>query len=142
MEALPSINGQKKSIPVLNVDASEIPTSALWRALEYQKQCQEEDEKWLEEVEQHMVDIIFIYSSSNQTFQIPQSSSSKVSPVEDLVTSPKSSKPPPALPRDVELDRASDGIHQAVLRVVQAVTLLTKTYCKEMTNNEFVEKIL
>lgn len=49
MDALPNANGRKKSIPALNVDASEIPTSTLWRALESQRQQCEEDEKWLEE---------------------------------------------------------------------------------------------
>lgn len=41
----------------------------------------------------------------------------------------------------MELDRGSDSIHEAVLRVVQAVTLLTKTYSINMSNDEFVEKI-
>lgn len=45
------------------------------------------------------------------------------------------------MPNNFELDRASDAIHEAVLRVVQAVTHLTKTYSTQMTNNEFVERI-
>jgi serine/threonine protein kinase len=56
MEALPKTsNVRKKSIPVLNIDASEIPTSTLWRAMECQRQQCEEDEKWLEGEEQNAV---------------------------------------------------------------------------------------
>uniref|UniRef100_A0AC34FDZ6 Serine-threonine/tyrosine-protein kinase catalytic domain-containing protein n=1 Tax=Panagrolaimus sp. ES5 TaxID=591445 RepID=A0AC34FDZ6_9BILA len=41
-------NGRKKSVPILNNDASEVPFSTLWRKMESQRQQFEEDEKWLE----------------------------------------------------------------------------------------------
>jgi hypothetical protein len=44
-----------QSVPVLNVDSSLIPTSTIWRALEEQRIQSEEDDRWLEEEERHLV---------------------------------------------------------------------------------------
>uniref|UniRef100_A0AC34QA71 Protein kinase domain-containing protein n=1 Tax=Panagrolaimus sp. JU765 TaxID=591449 RepID=A0AC34QA71_9BILA len=42
-------------VPVLNVDASQLPTSTLWRTVENQRLQCEEDEKWLEQEEQKLL---------------------------------------------------------------------------------------
>uniref|UniRef100_A0AC34FV90 Protein kinase domain-containing protein n=1 Tax=Panagrolaimus sp. ES5 TaxID=591445 RepID=A0AC34FV90_9BILA len=143
IDALPksnasTTNGRKKSVPILNVDASEVPFSTLWRTMESQRQQCEEDEKWLEGEEEGEDE------KPNNNFPSTSSLTTKISPIDDLNNQhqqkPKNTSPPP-LPKDIELNRASDSIHEAVLRVVQAVTHLTKTYSTQMTNNEFVEKI-
>lgn len=131
MPKAPSTNGRKKSIPILNVDASEVPFSTLWRAMESQRQQCEEDEKWLEGKEEEQ---------QQPPYNTITPTTAKISPVDDMVRQQKSVNVSP-LPQDYELDRASDSVHEAVLRVVQAVTYLTKTYSPQMSNNEFVEKI-
>jgi len=118
--------GRRRSIPVLNIDASQVPTATLWRTLEQQRAQCEEDEKWLEQEEQSMLP-----NGSNHSLN-KETSPPRIS------NGVKKSAP---LPKDVELDRGSDSIHEAVLRVVQAVTHLTKTYSINMSNDEFVEKI-
>uniref|UniRef100_A0A7E4ZWZ7 receptor protein-tyrosine kinase n=1 Tax=Panagrellus redivivus TaxID=6233 RepID=A0A7E4ZWZ7_PANRE len=120
---------RRQSIPdVLNVDASQVPTSTLWRAMESQRQQCEEDEKWLE-------------GETGDTCPSPISSSTPVPPPVTTSKSNPSPKPKPRPQKSIELDRASDSVHEAVLRVVQAVTHLTKTYSINMSNDDFVAEI-
>ncbi|KAE9555484.1 hypothetical protein FO519_001339 [Halicephalobus sp. NKZ332] len=126
---------RRKSIPVLKIDASQVPTSTLWRALEHQRAQCEEDERWLEQEEQNMFPNGSNHSLNKES-PLPGSSNESSSP-----RNPNELKKSSPISRDVELDRASDSIHGAVLKVVQAVTLLTKTYSINMSNDEFVEKI-
>jgi hypothetical protein len=45
------------------------------------------------------------------------------------------------LPEGLEFDRENDKIHDAVIRVVQAVVFLSRTYALEMTNTRFIELV-
>uniref|UniRef100_A0AC34F057 Serine-threonine/tyrosine-protein kinase catalytic domain-containing protein n=1 Tax=Panagrolaimus sp. ES5 TaxID=591445 RepID=A0AC34F057_9BILA len=140
IDALPKSNSAttpsnvpKKSVPILNVDASEVPYSTLWRIMESERQQCEEDEKWFERE----------VAIQNNNFPSTSSLTTKISPVDDLNI--KHQQKPKnycsALSEDIELDRARDSIHKAVLRIVQAVAHLTKTYFTQITNNEFIIEI-
>uniref|UniRef100_A0A1I7ZGS0 receptor protein-tyrosine kinase n=1 Tax=Steinernema glaseri TaxID=37863 RepID=A0A1I7ZGS0_9BILA len=112
----------KRHVPVLRCDASAVPTSTLWRALEQQRiQC-EEDDRWLEEEEEKM---------------LPNSASPMASPTPFFDESP-TDLDKPKLPFGYDFDRSDDVLHAAVFRVVQSVSFITKTFTHGMAHDRFV----
>lgn len=53
---------------MLKVDASQVATSTLWRALEEQKAQCDEDERWLVEEEEKLVGLTNFTKQSTLTF--------------------------------------------------------------------------
>uniref|UniRef100_A0A914C5E6 receptor protein-tyrosine kinase n=2 Tax=Acrobeloides nanus TaxID=290746 RepID=A0A914C5E6_9BILA len=118
----------RKSVPVLNVDSSLIPTSTIWRALEEQRIQSEEDDRWLEEEERHLFSQLSI---SHADEKVDQNGNSTLANGNETCQ----------LPEGLEFDRENDKIHDAVIRVVQAVVFLSRTYALEMTNTRFIELV-
>lgn len=56
------------------VDASEVATSTLWRALEEQKAQCDEDEKWLAEEEEKLVSVRTTIVGNDLGFSCPKAS--------------------------------------------------------------------
>ncbi|VDK18450.1 unnamed protein product [Anisakis simplex] len=123
----PILNGNaNKSAPILNVDASAVATSTLWRALEQQRIQSEEDEKWLEEEEEKLLPLPNI--STSRTFDHLNSLSGSRPLLDDHGV----------LPQGYEFDRTEDNVHQCVFDVVGAVSSLSKAFTSSMSTPEFV----
>ncbi|OZC12471.1 hypothetical protein X798_00102 [Onchocerca flexuosa] len=111
--------------PVLKVDSATMPTSTLWRTLEQQRIQSEEDDKWLEEEEEKLLPLPAL---STVRAQHINSLCKK-----QLLNEEKN------IPSGYEFDRRGDRVHEAVFRVIGAITNLSKEFHSTMTNGHFSE---
>ncbi|VDN51143.1 unnamed protein product [Dracunculus medinensis] len=109
---------------VLKVDSSLIPTSMLWRTLEQQRIQSEQDGRWLEEEEKMFPQLTTSLARTSDELNLS----------ENQVLLSESGK----LPYGFEFDRSCDTIHQAVLKVVTAVSNLSKSYSPNIAMDRFV----
>nr|CDQ02184.1 BMA-KIN-32, isoform l [Brugia malayi] len=110
--------------PVLKVDSATVSTSMLWRTLEQQRIQSEEDDRWIEEEEEKLLPMPALSTVRAQHIN----SLSRKQPLLSEETD---------MPPGYEFDRRNDTVHGAVLRVIGAVTDLSREFHTTMTNGYF-----
>ncbi|VIO96265.1 Uncharacterized protein BM_BM2486 [Brugia malayi] len=110
--------------PVLKVDSATVSTSMLWRTLEQQRIQSEEDDRWIEEEEEKLLPMPALSTVRAQHIN----SLSRKQPLLSEETD---------MPPGYEFDRRNDTVHGAVLRVIGAVTDLSREFRTTMTNGYF-----
>ncbi|KAK6106109.1 Protein tyrosine kinase family protein [Brugia pahangi] len=110
--------------PVLKVDSATVSTSMLWRTLEQQRIQSEEDDRWIEKEEEKLLPMPALSTVRAQH----TNSLSRKQPLLSEETD---------IPPGYEFDRRSDTVHGAVLRVIGAVTDLSREFHTTMTNGYF-----